>query len=270
MPQRSPIIFWLLLAATLSIDALVWTWPWPKNLDRPYVLKLQGGLIIGQLSAVCAWSALRIRKPASVQIMPWLAVVVAATGSPMFVGMSPGIWDELTYYGVYVALLLSALWLFERTSLWRRRTGIVSPWRYSVAQLLLAMTLVAVLVANIRNTPQFSDHPLVYGRFVVGYVVVTIASIICWSSQSHWLIRLAGTMGAALAVVFVVAMTRNFPNTNLPSLVDFLAKFTLVLGKDYLIQALVLSVWIGVGGILPVMQPTDSSFGEPQLKSPQS
>ena len=255
MPQRSPIIFWLLLAATLSVDALVWTWPWPKNLDRPYVLRLQGPLITGQLSAICVWSVLRIKRPAWVQIMPWLAAVVASIATPELVfSVISRFRVAMTYHGVFVALHLAALWLFERTLYWRRCTGLSRVWSYSVAQLLLTMMIVAALVASIRYNPEFNELLLAFGTVICGQVAVTISSLICWSSSRHVLIRLAGTLGSALVVVFAIGLAFNLRHQNL-SLELF--KFTTrIFGPEFLIQALVLSVWIGIGEILPASRPT--------------
>ena len=51
----------------------------------------------------------------------------------------------------YVALLLAALWLFERHRVLASAYGLVETYgRYSVAQLLVTMTIIAVLVASIR------------------------------------------------------------------------------------------------------------------------
>jgi hypothetical protein len=255
MPQRSPVIFWLLLAATLSIDALVWTWP--DGTDRRNLWKLQDALTMGQLSVVCAWSALRIRKPAWVQMMPWLAAVVASNATPAMVFVTSQIKDALMYHGVYVALLLAALWLFERTAFWRRRTGVSRVWRYSIAQLLLTMTIVAVLVAGIRHNQEFNERLFWFVTVLCGYVAVTIAAVICWNSSRHALMKLAGALGAALAVVFAISLA--FGLRHLDEFLEVFKYFALSLGPYYLVQALVLSVWIGIGDILPPAQAAIAS-----------
>jgi hypothetical protein len=253
MPQRSPVLFWLLLAATLSVDALVWNWP--DGTDRRNLWKLQDALTMGQLSAVCAWSALRIKKPAWVQMMPWLAAVAASIVTPVMVIVSSQLRDSLTYHGVYVALLLAALWLFERSSFWRQRTDLSSVWRYSVAQLLLTMTIVAVLLAGIQSSPEFHNRLFWLGPVLCGHVAVTIAAVICWSSSRHALLSLAGTLGAALAVVVAVslafiAFSWRYHDAFLEVLAIFKSS-ALSLGPYYLVQAFVLSIWIGIGEVLP-------------------
>ena len=250
MLQRSPVIFWLLLAATLSIDALVWTWP--DGTDRRNLWKLQDALTMGQLSAVCAWSALRIRKPAWVQMMPWLAAIVASIATPAMAFVSSRIKDALIYHSMYVALLLAALWLFERTSFWRRRTGLSRVWRYSIAQLLLTMTIVAVLMAGIRHNQEFNERLFWFVTVLCGYVAVAIATVIGWSSSQHALMKLAGTLAAALGIVYAISLV--FSLRHLDEFVVAFKNFALSLGPYYLVQALVLSVWIGIGDILPPAQ----------------
>ena len=155
---------------------------------------------------------------------------------------------------MYVALLLAALWLFERTEFWRRRTGLSRVWRYSVAQLLVTMTIIAVLVASIRYSPEVNDRLFWFVTVLCGHVAVAIATVICWSSSRHALIKLAGTLGAALAVVFAIGLV--FSLRNLHEFLEVFKYFALSLAPYFLVQALVLSAWIGIGEILPPAKAT--------------
>ena len=255
MPPRSPIIFWLLLAATVCIDVLAWmAVEAPRG---PYWAVVFDALVIGQLSVIGIWSALRLTKSVWTRILPWLAVILASAASGPF-GGSPHVWNGLPYYGLHVALLLTALWPFERTSFWRRRTGSKSEWKYSLAQLLVAMTMVAVLGAAIRHHQLFDDPWPEIAIFICGNVVVAAASVVGWSLSRHALIRLAGGLGVALLLGLAVSLTftaLSAPGEIPPPIVVF------IFSSHYLIQAVVLGVWIGIGPILPPAQKTAVADG---------
>ena len=252
MPQRSPLVFWLLLAATLVIDAVAIYW-----VTSPYPLHARvfyDGLVLGQLSVIFVWSALAVRKDVWTRLAPLLAVAVASVAiglldeSPWTVG--------LPYYGLYAAMLLAALWVFERTPFWRRRRGAATSWRYSMANLLIVMTIIAVLASVIRNSPLFEQHPGVNLLFLCSSVAVAMASVVLWSLTWHWLLRLAAVLGFA---EFVGGTLFWFALQVVPLPLEVLAPLLVfIVAPPHLIQALVLSAWLGLTPILPVW-PTSAA-----------
>lgn len=250
MPQRSAIIFWLLLAATLSVDAVVFSWmasePYP---DPLYAVVTFDALILGQLSVVCIWSTITVTTNLWVRLAPIVAVVTAALLTATLVDepvmLSSSFTNHLAYYGLHVALLVTSIWLLQRTEFWRRRSGASREWQYSIAHLLIAMTVVAVLAAAMRNSVFFSEDRWINIAFACSSVGLTVAVVSLWSLSWHWLLRLAGALGFAVLLGFAFALALVVASN------DRLAPNV---GAHYLLQVIVLSIWLGCGPILPVAQ----------------
>ena len=240
MPQRSPIIFWLLLAATLCVDAVLFTWmtaePYRTSV---YVNVAFRALILGQLSIVCIWSAFSSVTWA----MSYIAPIVAVLACTFLTIVDPdpdtprAFNIYLGYYGFHAALLLATLWVLQRSSVWRRRDSGLRQWRYSVAQLLIWMTAVAILVAAMRENPffqQFKSSTIAAG---CSFVALSLGSVLIWSLAWHWLLRLAAVLGLAIVLGIILSATT-----------DLTARFTYA---SYLIQGVVLSIWLGATQVLP-------------------
>jgi hypothetical protein len=238
MPPRSPVIFWLLIAATISVDLVTFSWmvsePHPSFAAVAY-----DALIAGQLSLVCIWSALSPAKTFWTRMAPFMAVLLAALVMALFGTPAPAL-NWLAYYGFHVALLLAILWLVARTAFWRRRSGTLINWRYSLAQLLITMTVVAVLAAALRGSELFDRDGWINLVFILWSVILAVVSVICWSLSGHWLLRLTGVLGVAL--LFGIGLSVF----DAPPLSPF------VIGTHYLVQGIILSVWLGCWPILPI------------------
>src|SRR3954447_22912186 len=129
MLQRSPIIFWLILAATISVDAAAFSWAELGPRDS-YGFIAFDALMLSQISVVCIWTGLRSEKSVWTCFNPFLAVVVASLLCGMFsethfIGTVGEVWSkrvsvQLVNEGLHAALLLAMLWLFKRTAFWKR------------------------------------------------------------------------------------------------------------------------------------------------------
>ncbi len=249
MPQRSPVIVWLLFAATLCVDAVAWTAA--KSPHGPYWELIYDALAAGQLGVVCIWSILRPRANVATRVAPWIAVIIASVAATYF-GETRNVWQIVPYYGLHVALLLMALWLLVRTRYWEHRTGSAREWKYSVAQLLIVMTVVGLLGATLRGNEIFEDAAAA-ALFIFGSVAVAVASLVSWTAARHILIRLAGALGVALAVGLVVWLVVSivFAAAYGPREIPPLFTVT-IFSSHYLIQAVVLSTWIALGQVLPL------------------
>jgi hypothetical protein len=62
MPQRSPLIFWLLLAATISVDAVAFTWAEAGHVHADHAFIAFEALMLSQIGVVCIWSSLNSEK----------------------------------------------------------------------------------------------------------------------------------------------------------------------------------------------------------------
>jgi hypothetical protein len=245
MNNRSPIIFWLLLAATIGVDAVAMS---SSSLNTSYLIV--SALVLSQLSVVCIWLALTAPRTVVLRVTPFFAVLFAAVLSAEFsAGLEPfGEYFQftLTYYGFHAALLMAALWLLQRTAFWQRSGGAIREWKYSVADLLIAMTVVALLAALMRDSPLLGEFGWMNFQLAGGGVVLALVSVVAWSRSWHWLLRLAVVVGCAIllgAAFLVIPIVSWF--------------YFVFVGTDYLIQALVLSIWLALGPILPVFGESD-------------
>lgn len=245
MTQRSPVIFWLLLAATISVDAIALSWMASEPFPVPvFVTAACHALILSQLSVVCIWSSLSLKKSAWTRFVPGVGAVVAtlviamSTNEPVI--FQAAFTTYLSYFGLHAALLVAALWLFERTAFWRRRSGIPRDWQYSLAHLLIVMTVVAILAVALRSSPYFGDDRWINIVFVCSSVALAVASVFLWSLTWHWLLRLAAVLGFAwwLGAVFIWTNNQGL-------------HLSTILSTHYLLQAIVLCVWLGCGPVLP-------------------
>jgi hypothetical protein len=235
MPHRSSIVVLLLLACTICANLVVYSW---MRLSTPLGTGtvVYFALLEGQLSVICIWSAMRSRSGTIGWIAPVLAVI-ACSGAFALIDASNGAADILPYFGIHAAFLLIALWILRRTTYWQRRSGIGSEWRFSIAQLLLLMTVVAALASAMRFSNVFEGEWFLEFGLLCGAVALAVASVAIWSLNLHGLLRLAGTFGTALACGAPFYFSDQF-----------LLMFALV---AYLVQSIVLSAWLAWGGILP-------------------
>lgn len=253
MPHPSPIIFWLLLAATISIDAVAFSWA-ASEPDYSYGFVTFDALMLSQISVVCIWSGLSVAKSIWTRISPFLAVIVASLAWGMLgfehfagtIGLQE--WMErtsaaLVHQGLHAAPLLAMLWLFKRTAYWKLKSDSSAEWQFSVADLLIVMTIVAVLGAGIRYTEVFGILDWTSVGFIGSSAILALASVFIWSLWwTPLFLRLCGVIGVAIFLAAALSFTEE----------PFTKVFSVVIGTHYLIQALVLCMWLGCGSILPL------------------
>ena len=244
MPRRSPLIFWLLLATTLVVDIAVISRVASETFPAPFYLQMaDDALIASQLSVICIWAVLSSNKIRWVPAL--LAPVVAALVATTFSDDPVNFADEfklcLSICGLVAAMLVVMLWIFRGTNYWRRRAGVEIRWRYSVAQLLIAMTVVACLAVAMRSGPFHGDTAASDILFVSSIAILAMWSAIVWSSSLHWFIRLGAVLGLALLI-----------STFFGPISDFEPTVSIELGFYFVIQAIVLSAWLALGPILPL------------------
>lgn len=260
MFQRSPVIFWLLLAATLAVYAVVISWvasePYPTP---PFAMAAFDALTFGQLSLVCIWSALRPTKSLWSYLAPFLAVIVAAFVAAMVIQDPAAFWSQfslyLFYYGLCAGVLLLVLWFLRRTTFWKRRTNSSEIWQFSMAELLIVMTAVAVLATVARQTPFLAGGVWIGFAVTGSFVSLTLANVLSWSLSIHWLARLSLAMGAAILLGILLAIAIDFPPI-----------VTQMMGADLLIQSVLISIWLGNSEIIPAR--ATSNVDEPTSTIP--
>ena len=244
MPRRSHLIFGILLTATLVVDIAVISRVASETFPAPFYLKMAyDALIVSQLSVVCIWAVLSSKKIRWVPalVAPVVAALVATTFSDDPVNSAEEFKQYLSIYGLAAAILVVILWIFRGTNYWRRRTGIEIRWRYSVAQLLVAMTVVACLAVAMRNGPFHGDIAALSILFVSSFAFLAMWSVIVWSSSLHRFIRLGAVLGVALMIGASFWLISDFGPT-----------ISIALGSHFVIQAIFLSAWLALGPILPL------------------
>jgi hypothetical protein len=277
MQQRSPLIFWLLLAATACVDLVAFKWVVYENSPDSNILI--DALVSSELSIVCICSALRSKKGIGTWIAPWLAVVFAVGarlaqigGISLLRGSDPPIgtpgedqafiskfhWSELAgwipwylpQFLFQAALLVAILWFFVRTSFWKRSSGNKPAWRFSLIQLLTITTVIAVLIVSMRESPLFDEDGYLGTLLWLGSTVaLAIGAVVLWSAPWHWVLRLASVL--ALATVLGVPMGYYAGGDLGWHLIRNIAY--------YLIQAIVLSIWLALGPLPNDSTPTDAA-----------
>jgi hypothetical protein len=263
MTQRSPLIFWLLLAATLAVDAVAAFWlSQDSNLLAPATL--YGALVLSQLSVVVIWWSLAAHSRA-LALWAWtalpLSLLLASVVTARVIDDFP-IGELCTLYGAHVALLIALLWIARQTKLWRRiRPGEVSSnWQFSVGQLLAVMTVIAVLIGSLQNT-QFLHFA--WAELAVEVSISStcaVACVIVWLRRTHLAIRLASLLAitffidmaamiaSAAIIYFNPQSSLPLSNRPFPVLYDFAGS---------VIQCLVIFAWLEIGQVIPRSETED-------------
>jgi hypothetical protein len=266
MPQRLPLITWLLLAATLAVDFVVLN---AVAFDRyraaGYMVVTFHTLIVSQLSLVCIWSALKAEPSVWTRLAPLFAVAITTTiaGSFMQLDEPHNGWGSfsayLGYYGFHAVAVLAAMWFLQRTNYWQRRTGKSRTWQFSLFHVLTVTTVTAVLLALTRNNAFFSESRMWNVAFAVSYVALAVFCVVVWTFSWHWFFRLACALCVSLLLGIVAY--GGFLEFGVLAVNPFN-----ILHAHYLIEAVVLSIWLGLGPILPL----GSDAGETRNEVPQA
>ena len=166
MPRHSPVIFWLLLAATLCVDVVTSVW-FSQSLVQPQSRPLSSATLLialayAQVSLVCIRAVLRRSTNWIQWLMPFGAGIVVAT-----IIIVEGIYEKpqrefpwavmlayTSFMWVHVASLLFVLWLLKPTRLFARDVVAAgrSRWQFTIRHLLLLMTCLPILVIVFMNS----------------------------------------------------------------------------------------------------------------------
>ncbi len=239
MSQRSIILFWLVAA---NICAIAIGASWSQSASGHGDL-LFFALLSAQVSVVCIWCGLNSQMGWRRYLFPVIAVLVA---SLVFGAIDVGIDFFVLYYALQGTMVFASLWLLRRSRYWRRLTGAVVSWQFSIAQLFVLMTVVAVLISLLRASLSFGEEPFLIAMLLVSSVMLAVTAVIIWTIGVPWFLRLAliCVTAVVLSIQFLVA------DLFLPSVQDL---FRIVL-YQLLTEAVVLAIWLDLGGILPTRQ----------------
>jgi hypothetical protein len=262
MSQRSPLIFWLLLAATISVDAVAFTWAEAAHVHADHGFIAFEALLLSQISVVCIWSSLNSEKSIWTRLSPFLAVVLTSLiwglfSEAHFVGKVGEGWTrrvivQLVNQGLHAALLLAMLWLLKRTALWKRRVDRAAGWQFSITDLLTVMTVVAALGVGMRFTGVYDDLDWLGWAeivFLCGSAVLATSAVLIWTLwQTPWVLRASGVFAVAIGLAALVLLAEPRPPGS-----------WIGVAANFLIQAPVLIAWLAWAPLLPQAHLATSS-----------
>jgi hypothetical protein len=241
MPQRSPVIFWLLLAATLCVDAAIVTWMFAKGRveeSAPPFLAMS----FAQLGILCVWV---VFVPKQVRFS-WIAPLVAGIVIAVIVAVSADVdspgerWEGFIAFLVltwtHVAIVLPILWLLKPTRIGVAYAdpGTKPRWQFSVMHLLSAMTCIAVLSVLVRQSVWMRRQMDVLATLPMANVSLLLLVVVAVQIRRHWLLRLAASLAGALAVAAAV----EWSQAEIANGLNFFV-YTLI-------QAIVLWAWLEI------------------------
>lgn len=131
-----------------------------------------------------------------------------------------------------------------------------STWQFSLAHVLIVMTVTAVLAMFARNNVFLADGRATNIMVAFCCVALAVASSVLWSFSWNWVFRFASVIGIAVllgevAAAIIFGQISGFG----------MSAFN-ILHAIFLIQAIVLSLWLGVGPILPPRVDSDEIINE--------
>jgi hypothetical protein len=243
MSQRSPVIFVLLLAATLSVDAvavwLMWTDHHALASSRiPY-----HALAFSQLSLLAIWVTFGQRT----SIVRWCMVAGATLGVAwLTTGISYMPWSfagELGLFSTHVLAAMILLWCLRNALAGRRITSQPQPvrWRFTVRHILALTAATGVVLAAWTSAAELGWYGGEAAAVIAGSLLLALGAVVVAELRIHrvkrWaaIVAVAGIVGASTHVGYRLdSACLVYPWTSL-----------------FLIQAIVLALWLELAPIIP-------------------
>lgn len=250
MPRRRPLVPVLLLAATLSVDAVAVYW-FNYVSDGPATGALCNALLTSQLSVICIWVAFgRTRRSWGLSVLV-VATLAATWTMASLLDRPSSAWDWIAPFGTQTVSLTVLLWIIKRMKWWHRlRDSTTSaPWQFSVMQLLVLMTCAAVLAAAFQNSQVVRD----VGWFVAVAAVIdsllAVAAVLAWAQPWHMAIRIAVLSAISGSAAWLASRWGEEPG------------WAAYIVANWIMQCLVIFAWLEVGRIIPRRAP-DGADGD--------
>lgn len=152
-----------------------------------------------------------------------------------------------------------ALWILKRSRFWKRIADHqIAVWQFSVAQILIAMTVCALLITALRRSELVQDVEL--WKFLVAHtmcdVAVVLITTVLWAKLQPWPIRLAAVLagaliaGALLTTVEATGIAGAYVGDSFKDLVPNTAYTILI--------SLIVLIWLELAPIVPIRRRTMS------------
>lgn len=216
MQQRSPVIFWLLLAATLSVDAVATYWICEIG-DQAASATLFIGLAFGQLSVLGAWAVLFRTRVGLRWLVPLVfgllvALIFTYARASRFSGR-PTLVLFYSYTGLmwaHVTLVLALLWLLKPTRIFASyfdRSG-QRPWQFATKHLLMLMTSLSILMVVLGRAELLVDETANVVSLVIDNSLLLVAAVAATQAKWPWPLRLVASLSVAIIVAGICEWIR--------------------------------------------------------------
>jgi hypothetical protein len=252
MTQRSPIIAWLLLAATVAVFAVSVSWLATAGSDASANSLVTWGVHIGNtlqalvlydaiatacVSIVVIWAAFESRW----RLGRWLAIVdtvAIAAAPPAAFEILPAT-STAGYFGGQALLVALTLWIVRQFERFQRSEGSqpTDRWKFSMFDLLALTTGVAVVLGLLnRGDVLHSGWMKVFAPSIACNAALAVAAVLLKAYQRAFLNRVVILTSVALVLGIALSFA---PNRQAG---DEMA--------GNLIQVILLIAWIELGGIV--------------------
>ncbi len=262
MRKNSQIVLWLLLLATLCVDAVAAYWWFSAN-ESETAFALFFGLMFGNLSALCVWATHSHRASRFAWIVPFVVAFLIAlpsgylTDTGGFISTSALVLAYTGLFWIYVAALLALLWLWSQTQFAQPldKSLAALPWQVSVMQLLIVTTVAAVILTVWTKSKLLqSGSDISWIPWDINNLAVAFATVVIfgrrWSLVSQTAAVAAVTLGCGVVLLLVLqSMDQSLGGTGFPF-------------WQNLFHASVLLIWLQLGGITATAAPPATSTDE--------
>lgn len=252
--QYSHTLFWLLVAATLAVDAVAVVWLLENQLAHRAEV-LYDALCFSQLSVACIWAVFAPhRRIWSLAVLVVGLLVATAATAKLFDFPIP---EMIAFFGAYATLLVILLWVMKHTSIWPYRAVNDPPvWQFSFGQLLAFVTVAAVLLGLSRGSELWGIGDSVAIE-LIATCLTTIVIVVVWAKSWRWPTRLAWICSLAVAIGITswgYDWWRADPLLGVQT--DDLPMYVV----NGLIQAGVIFLWLEVGRIIPAAESSVDGY----------
>jgi hypothetical protein len=233
MQQRAPLIFWLLLAATISLDLVVFSWSSLFGRSDKYELMVLA-LAFSQVSTLCIWLVFCPRPAA--HRWPIAGAVFAAAVAGIYRSESGiGIVESATLIGLHAAAVFMAVWLQKIAAAHGGQFS--TDAQFSIKSLFVLTTATAVLAALVRSSEIVQAQWVFTVIFILSNVTVAVGSLLLWNRNWHSILRLA----ASLALAMVIGWCLSWVKPHLAGDSEILC----------CVQVIIIFAWLQFGQIIP-------------------
>jgi hypothetical protein len=236
MSHRSNLNFWLLLATTFCLDLVVLSSRSAFS-SRSRFETIFFALVFGQLSTVLIWFVFSPTQAWRRWLVAGLAVAIATWATWLVESPNQQVTEYLALTASYAMATLLALRVYKVVVTFRGRRAATEA-QFSMKDLFVLTTSIAVLTALLSGTNMMRQAGTFIAFFILTNALIAIASLVFWSRSWNWFLRLAATLGLAIFAGWCLVFSRR----HLAGELEVMA----------CIQALIIFIWLTVGGIVPI------------------